>query len=424
VDKKWVIAQGGWDGTPANAKKFHDPAAEKDELFQKMNGTGPYTFVRWQHGQEVDLAANPNYWVTQPLWPGEPTGAPKVKNVIIKYISEFGTRFAAFKAGDADIVYIDRQYFSQVDPLTAEECDANNNCKPTGKSNVPFRVYKGLPTVENAVIFLTEQINTTGGNNFVGSGKLDGNGIPPDFFSDIHVRKAFNYCFDFDTYIKQVWNGEAIQNYGPIIQGELGYNPNQAHYSYDLSKCTSEFQASTLKSASGASLWDTGFSMTYIYNTGNDQRKSAGEIMANGLQQVNPKFKMTVSSEPFAAELKDQVAGRLPIFALGWLEDYHDPNDWVGPFLQSAGTYSGSQHFPADIQKQMDDLITKGVTTTDTNQRVQIYQQLQNMAYENALDIFLDQPQIREYMQLWVHGWYYNPIFGENIYFYVLSKSQ
>ena len=34
-------------------------------------------------------------------------------------------------------------------------------------------------------------------SNYIGSGQLDGNGVPPDFFSDLHIRKAFAYSFDF-----------------------------------------------------------------------------------------------------------------------------------------------------------------------------------------------------------------------------------
>ena len=51
----------------------------------------------------------------------------------------------------------------------------------------------------------------SGGNPYIGSGELDGNGIPADFFSDVHVRKAFNYCFDYDAYIDDAsgWRGRA-----------------------------------------------------------------------------------------------------------------------------------------------------------------------------------------------------------------------
>jgi peptide/nickel transport system substrate-binding protein len=271
-------------------------------------------------------------------------------------------------------------------------------------------------------------VNTTGGNTRIGSGKLDGNGIPPDFFSDIHIRKAFNYAFDWDTYIKQVYNGEAEQALGPIIDGLLGFDPKQAHYSFNLDQATSEFKAATLKSDSGQSVWDTGFKIQYVYNEGNDQRKTAGEILQNSLSQINPKFKIDVISEPWPAFLKETNDGRLGLFMLGWQEDFHDPHDWVFPYLASGGTYSAQQHFPKDVQTQMDTLINQAVSSTDPNQRAPLYNQLQNLSYENALDAFIVQPQARQYMQSWVKGWYYNPIYaaggstGE--YYYVLSKGQ
>jgi peptide/nickel transport system substrate-binding protein len=420
VSKPWVIKQGGWDGTPETAEKFHDPAAEKDELFKVMNGTGPYQFSRWAPGEEVDLVRNDNYWVTTPLWDGGPSGPAKTKNIIIKEIGEWGTRFATFKTGDADILYVDNQYISQIDPLVKDTCDATGKCSTTNASG-SFRLFKGLPSIEETVVFFNEKANTTGGNNMLGSGKIDGNGIPADFFSDINIRQAFNYAFDWDTYIKQVWQGEAIQGFGPIIQGELGYDPNQAHYTFDLTKAADAFKASTWKSADGKSLWDTGFYMQYTYNTGNDQRKTAGEILAASLQKINPKFHLAVVDEPFALLLKDQADGRMPIFMLGWQEDYHDPQDWVGPFLASGGTYAGTQSFPKDVQTQLDTLINQGVKETDTAKRAAIYSQLQDLTYKNALDLFVVQAQTRWYFQESVNGYYYNPIYP-GFYFYSLSK--
>jgi peptide/nickel transport system substrate-binding protein len=420
VSMPWVIQQGGWNGDPATAEKFHDPAADKDELFKVMNGTGPYQLERWAPSEEVDLTANPNYWVTQPLWDGGPSGPAKVQRVVIKDVAEWGTRFAMLKTGDADIAYVDTQYISQVDPLVKETCDATGQCTPTNADGT-LRLFKSLPTVEATTIYFNENINVAGGNSYLGSGKLDGNGIPADFFSDINVRQAFNYAFDWNTYIQETFQGEAEQALGPIIDGELGYDPNQAHYSFDLTKAADAFKASTLKSADGKSLWDTGFYVQYIYNLGNDQRRTAGEILANSLTKINPKFKMSVVGVPFPVELADQTAGRLPIFMLGWLEDYHDPQDWVVPYLATGGTYGGTQHFPAALQAQMDTLITQGVQTSDTQARAKIYEQLQNLAYENALDIFVVQPQARHYEQMWVKGWYYNPTYSGQ-YFYALSK--
>jgi peptide/nickel transport system substrate-binding protein len=422
VSKPWVIKQGGWDGTPATAEKFHDPTADKDELFKVMNGTGPFKLDRWAPNEEIDLSRFDGYWVKDALWQGGPTGPAKLARVIIKNVSEWGTRFSMFQAGDADIATVDRQYITQVDPLVKEECDAAGKCAPTTNSGGTLRLFKGLPNVVADAVQFNQAVNVSGGNGALGSGKLDGNGAPANFFSDINVRKAFNYAFDWDTFIKQVWNGEAVQALGPIIQGELGYDANQAHYTFDLTKAADAFKASTLKSADGKSLWDTGFYLQYVYNTGNDQRRVAGEILKQDLAKINPKFKVAVVDEPWPVFLKDQTASRLALYLLGWQEDFHDPHDWVTPFLASGGTYAGTQGFAKDLQAQLDKLITSGVQTVDSAARAKIYSQLQDLSYQNALDLWIEQPQGRHYEQLWVQGWYYNPAFGTDIYFYPLSK--
>jgi peptide/nickel transport system substrate-binding protein len=421
MSQKWVTSHGGWDGQPADAEKYHNPSAEQDPIYNIMNGTGPYKLDRYAPGQETDLVANPNYWLKTPLWDGGPSGVAQTPRVVIKYISEWGTRFSLFKTGDLDINYVDTQYQSQVTPMVKDKCDASGNCQAMN-SNGTVTWYTG-PSVQNAVIFFNQKVNTTGGNQYIGSGKLDGNGIPPDFFSDVNIRKAFSECFDYNTFIQQVYNGQAIQGYGPIIKGELGFDASQPHYTYDPTQCAADFKASTLKSASGQSVWDTGSFIQYVYNAGNDQRKAAGNILAQDLLKINPKFKLQVISEPFASELKDQVAARLPIFMLGWLEDYHDPQDWVVPFLGSGGSYSGSQSFDPALQKQLDSLIAQAVTTTDATQRAQLYGQLQNLSYQNALDIFAVQPDVNVFTQSWVKGFFYNPLWGNSMfYYYSLSK--
>jgi peptide/nickel transport system substrate-binding protein len=428
VSKSWVTAQKGWDGDCANAEKFADPKAEADELFKAMNGTGPYKLDRWASGEEVDLARNDAYWLKTPLWDGGPSGPAKIERVVIKNVQEWGTRFASFKTGDVDIVQVDQQYISQADPLVKEKCEYGKDCAATNNANAFARVYTRMPSVAAGAIFFNQEVNTTGGNARIGSGKLDGKGYPPNFFSDIHIRKAFAYSFDWDTLIKDIYSGEAEQALGPVINGVLGYDAKQAHYSLDLAKAAEEFKASTMKSESGQSVWDTGFTIQYVYNEGNDQRKVAGEILKDSMSQINPKFNIEIQSEPWPAFLKETNEGRLGLFYLGWQEDFHDPHDWVFPYLSSGGTYAAQQHFDKTLQAQLDDLITKAVQATDKNERVKLYGQLQNLAYENVLDVFTVQAQARHYEQSWVKGFYYNPIYppnsGVGLYFYALSKGQ
>ena len=426
VDAKWVQAQGGWDGDCANAKKFNNPEAQADELFDKMNGTGPYKLATWDKGNSVTMDANPSYWLQQPLWTGGASGAPKLAHIIVKNVPEWGTRFAMLTTGDADVANVPTNFRSQVDPLVKQDCDPINDTKCTSVNPNGFLTrFKGLTALSQDTVFFNQKVNTTGGNSFIGSGKLDGNGVPDNFFADIHIRKAMVACFDYDTFIKQVRQGDGIVPNGPVIPGELGYDKNGPSEKFDMNTCKSEFDAAA-QDPGMSDLTKNGFFVDFVYNTGNANRQSAGQILAQNVAKVNPKFHISVIDEPWPVFLKDYVAGRLPLFMLGWLEDYHDPQDWVAPYLASGGSYSGTQSFDPTLQKQLDTLIQQGLSATDPAARAKVYAQLNALSIQNALDIFVDTPIGNRYQQTWVHGWYFNPINsdGTNITeYYQLSKS-
>ena len=150
LSKPWVAKQGGWDGDCATAEKHNDPKQEESELFKVANGTGPYKLDRWASGEQISLVRNDNYWLKEPLWDGGPSGPAKIARIVIKYVKEWGTRFAAFKAGDADILNVDPQYISQVEPLVKETCAYGQTCAPTHADGFA-RVYTRLPPPANGI---------------------------------------------------------------------------------------------------------------------------------------------------------------------------------------------------------------------------------------------------------------------------------
>jgi len=430
MDKEWVIAKGGWDGSCDTWQNYYAITSENDPFTSIANGTGAFKLDHWTPGQEIVLVRNENYWRTEPAWEGGPTGPAKLARVVIKKVDEWGTRFSMFQAGDADFVAVNRQDVSQVDPLVGEKCVWNNEkgtfdaCQAVGDG--PFRLFIGHPTVARQDVFLNFNINVPeGGNPFVGSGQLDGNGIPPDFFSDIHIRKAFNYCFDWDTYIQDALVGEGVQSTGIAIPGMIGYDPNGPVYSFDLDKCAEEFKLADVdKDGVPAGededdIWNVGFRMQVAYNTGNVTRQTVAEILASNIAQVNEKFQVEILGLPWPTFLRNQRARTLPLFISGWLEDIHDPHNWYVPYL--TGTYGRRQGLPEDVIAEFQELINKGVTETDPAKRDAIYRELNQKVYELTPDIILAVATGRHYEQRWVVGWYYNPIYPGN-YFYPLSK--
>lgn len=425
VDKKWAAGQGAWDGNCNDWQKNYAMTDTNDPLNKVENGTGPFKLDHWTPGQEIVLTRNDSYWRTTSAYQGGPSGPAALKTINIKIVNEWGTRFSMLQAGDADVVYVPANDRSQVDPLAGETCNWNTttnafDCKVSDATK-PLRLYLGQPTVQRDDIFMNFKVSTPGNSNpYIGSGKLDGNGVPSDFFSDVNIRQGFNYCFDWKTFIGDVWNGEAKQDPTLVMPGMPGYSDTAPEYTYDPDKCKAAFQASTLKSADGKGVWDTGFRVSILYNQGNDERQKGAEILASDLNKVNNKFIVETVGLPWPAFLAAQRDGTAPIYFIGWLEDIHDPHDWYVPYL--TGTYGSTQGFPPDLTKQFKDLINQGVGLSDPAARDKVYQQLNQLVYNNAPDIILAYPTGHGYEQRWVQGLVRNPIFP-GLYFYGISKN-
>jgi peptide/nickel transport system substrate-binding protein len=421
-DKAWIGANGGWNGDCATWQDFYAPTSDEQNakaVGKQENGTGPYILKEWGD-QQITLVSNENYWLTTPLWEGGPSGAPKLKTVILKYIDEFATRFATFQAGDADSIIAGTPAdWTQLDTLEGATCDTNGVCKIDSADKPAVRYVKQAVAARTDAFF-NFKINTTGGNTFIGSGKLDGNGVPPDFFSDIHVRKAFAYCFDWDTYIKDVQQNEGTQATDVMLHGEIGDEADGAHYSYDPAKCADEFKASTWKSADGKSLWDVGFRLTIGYNTGNTARQTVAQIFQNDISQVNPKFKVEAQGLEWSNYLSAYQGKKLPFFIIGWQEDIPDPHNWT--FTYTAGSFGGKQGMPQDLKDAFAPIVTKGVHETDPVKRAAIYKEFNKLYYDNVPAVLLSQMGQRFYFQRWVNGYYTNPL-TSLFYYYSLSKS-
>lgn len=414
LDSEWAMENGAWDGDCATWQNWYAPGSENDELSTIINGTGPYKLDSWTPGEGFVLVANENYWRTDdmPVWEGGPAGQPRIKTVVHQLVNEWGTRFAMLQAGDADMVSVPQANRPQVDAFVGEFCDwQTRECTPNPDNpNGPLRKWTDLPAVSRTDVFMT--FNVAEGSPYIGSGQLDGNGIPNDFFSDIDVRLAMEYCFDYDTYIAEAMNGEGVRNNGPIILGMLGYNPDGEMYEYDLAKCEEH-----LTKAWGGVLPETGFRFSVGFNTGNVARQTVGEILQANLASINSLYQVDIVGMPWPTLLRSFRASQVPMIASGWLEDIHDPHNWVQPF--TVGTYAGRQALPDDLRAQFQELVTAGVLAADPAEREQIYFDLQKLHHDQAIQITLAQPVNQRYEQRWVQDWYYRiGAFGRYYYAY------
>jgi peptide/nickel transport system substrate-binding protein len=381
VDMEFCIKNGDWDGKADTWQKWNNPPEGEAKLDKVASGTGPFKLERREVGTEVVLTRFDGYWGKKPA----------MAKAIYKVVQEWSTRKLMLLQGDADTVTVDPSYYSEMD-------------KEPG-----LKVYRDLKALSVAAMNFNQKINTAD-NPYVYSGKLDGNGVPGDFFSDKDLRTAIIYAWDEKTYLKDIMAGSGADVATPIIDGLLYYNPEMVNKRppFDLKKAEESF-----KKAWGGQVWEKGFKVDFLYNAGNEVRERAMKMLAENVMKVNPKFKVEVRGVEWATFVDLQRQKRLPIFYIGWGADYPDPHNFAQPYMFSQGLYGGRSGYK---NAEADKLIEQGAIELDAAKRKAIYYRLQEIWLEDNPGIVFHQAKGNRYFRDWVQGFVFNPM--DTTYFY------
>jgi peptide/nickel transport system substrate-binding protein len=403
--KKWCIQIGDWTGTWNNWTLYNRPyktaienqtAEPPGPHLNAMCGTGPYLLDYYRKGVEWSLVRFDNYWGG---WPA-PGSDGFLQRVTSKKIENWAVRKNMFLEGQLDHIQV---------PTTAID-------EVLGQPGI--RCVYPLEQLSCFAMFFTFNISTSspylGVPGGLPKGTFNESGIPPDFFSDINVRKGFAYAFNYSKLIEEVLRGEAYQPATPIIPGLPFYNPAQEKYSINLDKAMDYFVA-----AWDGRVWDNGFNFTICYNEESPYRQKACEIIKANVESLNTKFHVQIQSMPLNNYSYLTRNHEQPMFTYGWLADFADPHNFAYGFMYSGGAFTQMQLYS---NATVDNLVREGIGTMNETARRQIYYELQSLYYENCPSITLYQPIGRRFERDWLQGWYYNQLlFGLN-YFYVQWK--
>jgi peptide/nickel transport system substrate-binding protein len=366
LDKEWAIANECWDGNIRNAAKYNNPAPGHEPLQRIANGTGAFRMKLWEPSKQFVFERFEGYWDHKPA----------LKTAIVKYIKEWSTRKLMLQNGDADRVTVDIPYVPEV------------------KAMQGLKLYE-VPQLSFSCALFCQKVDPTGNPN-IGSGKLDGDGIRPDFFSDINVRRAFLHAMDKETYQEDVFNNLVIMPSSPNIEG-VPYHKDVPIYEFDLEKSKAYMQK-----AWAGKIWEKGFKMVIAHNTGNEMREAAALMLAENIMTLNPKFKIEVRNVEWKDYLVQYRNYMYPVFLTGWVADYADPHNFLYTFMHSQGVFS---RYMAYQNSEVDRLCEAGIETVDPARREQIYAKLQELWYEEAIGIPLyQQINVRAYRD-YVHGY-------------------
>jgi peptide/nickel transport system substrate-binding protein len=443
--KQWCIDHGDWPGTFDNWVDYHDPENPwMDDLdhsspgphLDAMMGCGPYYFDYWDHGIEWSVKKFDDYWRG---WPNPETtylGHQRrgyVSTFTYKKIEDWAPRRDGFTVGDYDNIYVPREYISQIQGIEGIEC---------------LYPYPGYGVTG---MFFGFNVSTAspylGVDGGLPESTLDETGICPNFFSDVHVRKAFAYCVDYTSLIVDAWLGEAAQPTSPLCAGLAPdfRNPAQPVYSLDLEAAEAEFRL-----AWGGDVWTTGFTTGVAYNTGNVPRQTVCEMLKANIESLNPLFHIELFSVDWGGTYIPQlVTFQLNMFIIGWGADYPDAHNFMYTFMGEHGDFShfqriayddtvdvttypveGATQYPFDTETTygnayVDALLAWGISLAGVDDvlRQAVYNTLQEIYFDQCGSVCLYDVWARRWQRTWVQGWYYHGIYPGS-YAYALWKEE
>jgi peptide/nickel transport system substrate-binding protein len=353
LDSKATIAAGEWDGTEATWKEWQNKDVGNSNLNKTDFGSGAYQMVSREADQAI-FKANSNYWGSK----------GKIENVIVKVGGADAARVLAIKAGDADIISYD---------------NVNVVKQLKGASGVTVNQFSSTSA---SAMFFNQAIAK--GSKFVGSGKLDGKGLPANFFADINVRRGFAAALDSKRIVNEIYGGLAEPRTMPVPTVQPGYDAGIKTIPFNLERAAQEF-----RKASKGQVWKNGFSFEAIVPAGSDAALSAMDLLKKNLERINPKFKIKVKVMSINDLYPALGGGVVPLTVNGNSAEIPDALALLSFFYSSEGVFSVHTHFK---DAQIDKLLGQMSQTEDFAKRAAIVTQVGRRGNELLPFVTLPEP--------------------------------
>jgi len=294
------------------------------DWWQHPNGTGPFKLQQWQKDQLLVLQRNDNYY-------GDKV---KLSQVVFKLFS--GDPLQLYQEGSIDVSFVSSDYIGLV----------------TDPSNSVSKELEIYPELSLSYI----GFNTS---------------APP--FDDVKIRQAFSYAVDKERVIKLSAQNVVSTAYGILPPGIPGYDASLQGLRFDPEKAKELIAASKYGDVSHlppivltTSGWGGGIS-GLLGGIIEEWRRNLGVEVT--VRQLEP--------EAFLYALNQE---KNELFDNGWIADYPDPQNFLDVLFRT-----GEQNNTGGYSNpQLDSLLDQASTEQDTNIRLKMYQQAEQIVVQDA----------------------------------------
>lgn len=215
-------------------------------------------------------------------------------------------------------------------------------------------------------------------------------------FNNIHFRKALNYAFDKERFIKERLKGRSIKAEGIFPPSSEVYNPDLKGYKFDLEKARTELANSGVK---------TPLKIKITISESETNIKNA-EFIKECLEKIGIECYLEI--KPWKEFLEAIHLDRTETHLIGWIADTGDPDSIVYPLFHSSSVKSGANEMKYS-NPIVDRLLEEARKIRIPDERKKNYQEIEKKVLEDAPCIFLYHPYERvllsdKVLGIWPHS--------------------
>ncbi len=305
------------------------------EFGQNPVGTGPFKFDSWTKQSLIKVVRNDEY-----DWPGgvfSHTGPAHFESIEFRLMAEPATRAGTVKSGESQLI----EFVPEQDVASLES--------------------EGITTLRavNPGMPITLIMDTS---------------LAPT--DEVEVRQAVNHAINRDEIKDLAFFGQSDPAYGPLSSASFGYDPAvETMYPFDPEKAKSLLEGAGWVEGDDGVREKDGKKLQFAYVVSSwPPDVSASELVQAQLKEVG--IDAQIQNVDDATWLDMVTNAQANLFTSAWVSS--DPNvltDNFGP----------ETIYTKFKDQQLFDLLAQGAVETDTEKRLGIYKQIQQIIMEQAL---------------------------------------
>jgi len=298
-------------------------------------GTGAFKLVEWRNNEVLHFVRNDSYF----------KGKAKLDKIDFYILRDPNTRLEKFFGGELDA------------------------------SDIPYgRMKEALERAGEANVLTFNTFRT----NYIGIGMPNGafkdkTDVKP-IGANKAVRQAMNYAIDREYLVNTVLEGRGTPACGVLPPGFPGFKDGRLGWPKNIDK------AKELMKEAGHPNGE-GLSPVTLLHRNDENTKKIAQAIEHDLSVIGVKLELQARDWNTFLEMTELEPR--PLFLLGWVADYPDPDNFLYVLFHSAQAGSSGNHTWYSNPK-VDELVAKARNLPEMKDRAPLYQQAESLILEDA----------------------------------------